>query len=362
MSESASPLCDRFGITPDEMRTRLSFLGLTAHDEPRLAEIRSLIAHDVDAIVREFYDHLMSFPDAAALLSDERRLARQRKILRDYLLGLGDGFQQVGYWEHRLRIGVAHERIDLDQKWYLGAYAHLSALIEKRLLRYHRQDPPSVIAMLESLHKIFTLDSTLAVHTYYQSALKPLEESFELLASAQAALEKAARHDSLTRIYNRSALMESLAAEFERSRRFTRSLSILFLDVDHFKDINDTHSHAFGDVVLRRLIEIVRAGLRSADVIGRYGGEEFLVGLVETNLSEARVIAERIRLLVSQTRIESSGTVANVTISIGVSERRSTDSRIEQMIERADHALYRAKHAGRNCVSDDGDIEKGVDA
>ena len=166
---------------------------------------------------------------------------------------------------------------------------------------------------------------------------------------AQEELKRLARTDSLTGLCNRQHLMALLAAELDRASRYHHPLSFMILDLDHFKSINDSHGHLAGDKVLVTFGSIIRGMARSADFAGRYGGEEFCVGLPETTLAGALQVAERIREATANTSVElEAGGTARVTCSIGVAEVTSAD--VDQLIARADAALYEAKRLGRNRV------------
>jgi diguanylate cyclase (GGDEF)-like protein/PAS domain S-box-containing protein len=155
--------------------------------------------------------------------------------------------------------------------------------------------------------------------------------------------------DQLTGIYNRRGLFQIGEFEFLRARRINRPFSAMIFDIDHFKKINDQYGHATGDQALRGLAERCRAGSRAVDLIGRYGGEEFVVLLPETNLESARLVAERLRLSIMEHPFATDTDTFNITISIGVAEANKHDS-LKTLIERADVALYKAKRTGRNRV------------
>ncbi|HHW13597.1 MAG TPA: diguanylate cyclase [Firmicutes bacterium] len=160
--------------------------------------------------------------------------------------------------------------------------------------------------------------------------------------------------DGLTKVYNRRHLEERLEEEFRRSLRHKSHLTAVMLDIDHFKRINDVYGHQAGDAVLRHLMELCRQVTRSSDVIGRYGGEEFMVLLPETDLVGGKCVAERLRKLVeSQTFTTDKGPI-HITISLGLCTMPAEGiDTPQQLVKGADEALYRAKQTGRNrtCVS-----------
>ena len=160
-------------------------------------------------------------------------------------------------------------------------------------------------------------------------------------------LEKIAATDKLTGAFNRHKFEELFTLEVERSRRFDNPLSLVMIDIDHFKDVNDTYGHDVGDEVLRQLAKLVKEHIRNLDVFARWGGEEFLVLTPNTDLNKVRVLAEKLR-----EAIETSDfpTVKNITISAGVSVLEDNDS-FDTLLKRADKALYNSKNNGRNQVS-----------
>ncbi|MES9996914.1 diguanylate cyclase [Desulfovibrio aminophilus] len=160
-----------------------------------------------------------------------------------------------------------------------------------------------------------------------------------------------ADHDGLTRIHNRRSLDERLVQELKRHQRYRLPLSLLMLDVDHFKQVNDTHGHLAGDEVLRRIGAVLQESLRSTDFAARYGGEEFAVLLPHTPQKDARKLAERIRTRIAEADFESEQGAFRVTASIGVASLGVGSLQKEkELLLQADQALYTAKNNGRNMV------------
>ena len=162
------------------------------------------------------------------------------------------------------------------------------------------------------------------------------------------ALELSMR-DPLTGIGNRQALDSSFDRELKLSKRHDHPLALLVIDIDHFKDVNDKLGHQNGDKVLQKVVSVIQQALRETDQIFRFGGEEFIALLNNTDIENARLIAERIRLNVAMTPIPLKNEEVLVTISAGVSSLKNEDTE-ESLLERADSALYRAKSEGRNKV------------
>ena len=156
-------------------------------------------------------------------------------------------------------------------------------------------------------------------------------------------------HDDLTGFYNRSHLIDLIESENNRSVRTGSVFSLVMMDIDKFKNINDTYRHQTGDQVLRTFAAVIRGILRKTDYCGRYGGEEFLIVLTQTDLQAAKVFAERIRVCVENSFFPDLGPDSRVTVSIGLAEHRMQEN-IEKTISRADESLYKAKKGGRNRV------------
>lgn len=163
-------------------------------------------------------------------------------------------------------------------------------------------------------------------------------------------LRRLATTDSLTGALNHGQFMEQAGLELQRSRRYNHPLTLLMLDADHFKAVNDTQGHASGDEVLRQLVRAVRQELRGNDLIGRLGGEEFAVLLPETHQRAADAVAWRLCERLRDLRLTGNDGVFGITVSIGVAARESWEDTLEILLQRADQALYRAKAEGRDRV------------
>lgn len=178
--------------------------------------------------------------------------------------------------------------------------------------------------------------------------LEVLERTREL-EDAKNQLDLISRTDELTKLPNRRDIREKIHQEANRAERNHRDFCFIFIDIDKFKDINDTYGHYCGDIVLKGVADIIRNNLRKYDYVARWGGEEFLTVLPETDLSGASIVAERFRKKVEQMKIEFSDTIIGVTITLGVA---LYDSRlgVDRSIQLSDHALYKGKTNGRNQV------------
>jgi len=169
----------------------------------------------------------------------------------------------------------------------------------------------------------------------------------DLIRNAEQ-LERLATTDVLTGLYNRRHFLTALEAEWSRFHRYYRSISVLMLDIDHFKAVNDRYGHAVGDEALKAVANACLEGKRKSDTVGRIGGEEFAVLLPETSLSRAKIVAERIRKRIAAQTLRANEVPFQVTASIGIAEASVSMSGTETLMSAADQALYQAKAEGRN--------------
>jgi diguanylate cyclase (GGDEF)-like protein len=178
-----------------------------------------------------------------------------------------------------------------------------------------------------------------------------LRASFAQLAERLTEVWTLATIDHLTGVPNRQAVLATLETEIERASRFGHQLSVVMVDLDHFKRLNDSHGHAAGDFILRRVADTLRENVRSVDVVGRYGGEEFLLVLPETDVDAAASLAEKLRRLVGRLAVPlDDGYRASATLSAGVAGGYGGHLNLEALVRDADNAMYSAKALGRDQV------------
>jgi diguanylate cyclase (GGDEF)-like protein len=202
-------------------------------------------------------------------------------------------------------------------------------------------------------HGIFEV-TPLTLSVYVVGGLMPVVGTIAFLLMcterSQREIERTARIDHLTGIYNRGAIEGLAGRMIASSLRHGTPMSLMVVDIDHFKRINDELGHAAGDKALLATVQMMQALVRACDLLGRLGGEEFVVLMPDTDAVQARRAAERMRTEVEQTPVTFFGTFRSLTVSIGVSEYRVEDGGFDRLLQRADRALYEAKHSGRNRV------------
>ncbi len=268
--------------------------------------------------------------------------AEQRNLMADSALGgAWIGLMQFNLLPSVLiLIMLSMDKMAVGGTWFLArcsallvaACAAASALIGFEVRTY-----TSMVQIIGSLPLLVFYPLVVGL-TAYRLARR-LREQNQLLAELS-------RTDALSGLLNRRHWEDAVAAEFERCARSGVRSSLLMLDIDHFKSINDRHGHPAGDEVIRNVAEVLRASLRADDVPGRYGGEEFGALLPETPEAGAEVIAERFRKRIESRALSRSGLRA--TVSIGIAEIEARDMNYTVAISRADRALYAAKARGRN--------------
>ncbi|MHC9512001.1 GGDEF domain-containing protein [Kangiella sp. M94] len=176
-----------------------------------------------------------------------------------------------------------------------------------------------------------------------------LEKEITQRKSLEERLRTAAESDALTGVDNRGHFMKRAESLLQRSQFEKAPFSLFMIDVDHFKRVNDTWGHTFGDLILIKIVEVCQQSLRPSDIIGRFGGEEFIVGLANTNASEAQTIAERLKESVAAIKLEGDMSDQRLSVTIGISVANEEDD-LDALITRADNMLYVGKREGRNRV------------
>ena len=179
--------------------------------------------------------------------------------------------------------------------------------------------------------------------------LEVLRKKVALLENELKEVKKEAKTDALTNMLNKKALNDELNKQEQFYKRHNRNYSIIFIDIDHFKNVNDTYGHEAGDIILKSIGLLLNRYSRDIDIVGRFGGEEFVIIAPETDKKGAYIFAEKLRKIIAKTKFMYKNTRIDITISAGVSERTETSS-MQETIELADKRLYKAKKAGRNRV------------
>jgi diguanylate cyclase (GGDEF)-like protein len=226
--------------------------------------------------------------------------------------------------------------IFLSTFWEFWLESHLGGVFHEE----HREENLSV-----------KLEYVISITVFVSlSLIFPAIAGFKLIDNdkqMQQKIKRLSEEDYLTKLYNRRKIHEIIETEIKRSRRYSSDFAVLLLDIDNFKNINDTYGHNAGDKVLVEFSSIIKHTIRESDIASRWGGEEFLVICPETTADGAISLAEKIRHNIENRTFEKAG---NITASIGVAGVQHDDN-VKSLISRADQALYSSKHAGKNRVT-----------
>lgn len=353
-SENDTPLahlCQQFGFDARAQERRLALMGLTDEDAPILSNILSLaIQPQVHTILTQFYDYLLGFRELQPFLGGPDQIQRLKTTQREYLLSFGVQFKEMIYFEYRLRIGIAHERVGLPLYMYLSAYRYLQSLILGALPPAIRHNQEEFSRYYDSANKIMMLDISLVIDAYTRVQTDLTSASLQALTNERDQLTNQLMHDSLTGSLSRRFILEALNKQLAQlSRQPSRQLGLALLDLDRFKLVNDTYGHLIGDKVLSEFCRVVGQRVREQDYFGRFGGEEFLVILPDIPEKEALTVLERMRTATQSYSFNQGGRPIALTLSMGFTMARPNE-KIDDVIDRADAALYQAKSSGRNQI------------
>ncbi|MTI64541.1 diguanylate cyclase [Methylophaga sp.] len=298
------------------------------------------------------------YPDINLRLVDSAR-AGLKQVEKGQVYGFIDTVPSINY--QTLKHGISHIKISgvLEQYYSMSVGVRrdlplLLSIYNKAITETHEVERQRILNNWLSLEFDYKINTTLiwqvlagvlllsCLFFYHYYTVKRTNRQLQL---ANRQLEHVSRRDHLTGMPNRLYLQEAFESELERYHRYGHVFSLLILDIDHFKRINDAFGHVVGDEILKRISDLLTQNLRGADIAGRWGGEEFLILCPETDLQGAWRLAEQLRTLIGQTDFGIDK--MSITASLGVTDFRD-DEMIEDCIKRADQALYRAKHRGRN--------------
>ena len=351
MNTTTKTLLEQLQFNEFEIARRKELLGFRDLDASLLQSCKGMVAESIDAIVADFYARQTEIEEIALLIGDADTLSRLHSAQRIYVLSLFEGFYDLEYVNNRLRIGMVHKRIGVEPKLYLSAVKTLKDTITAALER-HIEDKARLRQVADALEKLLYFDNTLIFDTYIRGLLAEVEsarnkalsyaEDLEAkVAERTRQLREAAQHDSLTGLYNRRALFDFLRRELNVARRHKRAFSLAYMDVDAFKQINDTKGHFAGDEILRVTGEAIQDVCRAIDFPCRYGGDEFCLALPDCGLADARIVCERL--------IEKfASRIGEVSLSIGIVQvgpEAFLDA--DELVRAVDAKMYEAKaHPG----------------
>ena len=323
-------------LTPEEIALRKEFLEFTDADVQLLRNFHEHVemVHDEEIFAALFYLHLRSFPELREFIPDEATTLRLKAIQAEYFLRLTSGDYGEDYVLDRIRVGYSHQKIGLDPKWYTGAYRkYLSFLLSS--LCESGQCHEDIIATYNALLKIVFFDMELALDTYFHGA--------------QENLLHMANHDGLTGLPNGTLLKDRLEQAIHHAHRMNEHVAVLFVDLDRFKNVNDSLGHHCGDKLLSSVADRFLGALREGDTVARLGGDEFVVVLSGIEQEESvTLIAEKLMRSLDQP-VAADEHELFVSASVGIAIYPMDGESGDELLKNADTAMYRAKQEGRHC-------------
>lgn len=306
-----------------------------AVDDP--VRLRAVIAAQADELTR-LYAALDQIEQGIMLLDRDLRVLFMNRAIKSFFDTPPDLATRQPHYEELLHHA-------LRTKAYAVSSGDLRKYVSRRLARVRAGDPAPMDQRLSTGQIIRSHCAVLPGG----GRMLSYSDVTDLVRHAEQ-LERLATTDGMTGIFNRRHFLALADREWRRARRYHRPLSLLMIDIDFFKSINDRFGHEMGDQVIMRLASIAGERKRDSDVLARIGGEEFALLLPETTLQQAHVVAERLREDVARTPLVAAQGVVPTTISIGVAATGPHTSGIADLMKAADQALYDAKHSGRNRV------------
>ncbi|WP_029935713.1 GGDEF domain-containing protein [Thiomicrospira pelophila] len=350
MKRTEQTLLEQMKMSDVEISHRMNLLSLTSEELSLLHGHKSIIEDNIDVIVDEFYEKQTEIDEISLLIGDADTLMRLRAAQRKYVMDLFSGSYDSEYVNNRLRIGMVHKRIGVEPKLYLSAVRTLKEMIIKTLKRII-SDKDLYDRTIDALEKLLYFDTTLVFDTYIDSLVGEIENAKnrteiyaksleEKVAERTLQLEEQAQLDPLTNLYNQRVMQELLSRDLATSKRRQVKLSLVYFDIDQFKNINDTHGHLKGDDVLKSIGKAMLNNVRSTDIACRYGGDEFCIILPDCGADEAKVICKKIMN-------EFNEKYPDYSFSVGIAET-GLDEYIDgdQLIKIADDKMYQAKKDG----------------
>lgn len=358
MQPTDQTLLGQLKITEREIIKRLEYLQISEDDSKVLLEAKPLIAKNIDCIINEYYESLLKYSEVSRIIGDADSLSRLKKYVRQYVLDLFNGEYGEEYVHSRLRVGLVHKRIGVTPKLYIMAIRQLLNLLRKYLMDPSQKNCVNCHSRIDVVEKVIMFDLTLVFDTYIHSLVDELERGKEeiekyadnleeIITQKTKKLTEMARQDGLTSLSNQRSFYEELRKANSRSRRLGEDLSLIYLDLDGFKKVNDTFGHKKGDEILVKTSAAILTTVRAEDTPARYGGDEFCIILPNTSINQAHDFAKRL-IEVFNKKSGDSG----VTLSIGIATTNKDlllDS--DTLVKKADKAMYNSKKKSGHAIN-----------
>ena len=320
--------------TEADLKRMLTYFDIKQKDIDTLRNTFSIVKEIPDSIFDEFFNHLLKFPETSAILrKKENQIEHLKTKTKECLKNILKADFDMNYVKEKLTIGMIHYKMGVKEDYYIGAYSEASRSIN--LYAESFLDCQQRIDFANSLTKIILLDINLTLKFY-----------FYVKAEGERYFKNLSEKDYLTGLYNREKFEQIAERIIYEAKRYGRKFSLIMFDIDNFKSVNDTFGHDTGDMLLKEIAAIVGAQLRKSDYFIRWGGDEFIIILPETDIGSACNAAEKIRKFVENHKFS----IANhTTISLGAVQYTAEEN-YRSLFKRLDNALYMSKSKGKNAA------------
>lgn len=344
------PYCELFDFDQEAIDNRLSLMDM-GEPELHMTQVfqEKIVRPASQEMIEAFYDALLTKPQFKQIMHQGGYDISKLKVTQArYLESMGLCFDTLDYFEERLKIGWVHLRVGVPLSLYQSSFRILQEIFLKHICR-DISDVVEQQKLTNLVLRLSNLDMSLAITAYHHAEINDLERSLRDYQHEHVDLIRKVNTDGLTGLPTREVIVKQMNNELTRLERREGSVFLIMADLDFFKKVNDQYGHLTGDEVLKGVSARIRQSLRGTDRVGRYGGEEFIIVLMDKSQQQAEKIAERIRTHVASSPIKTHNSEINITLSQGLAQAVAADT-VETLIERADQALYAAKANGRNCV------------
>ena len=353
MEQLNKTLAEQLQITDMEIEKRKKLLDFSEEDVLILLSYKPNIERYIDGIVKSFYDHQLQEPEIALLIGDAETFRRLTSAMKRYIFDMFDGHYDEEYVNRRLRIGKVHQRIGVSSKLYLAAIYQLQKILNNTLLMQgactNEDDFINREKARLAIDKLITFDVQLVLDTYISSLVLQVENArTELSNYSESLQEKVAEKtkqlkelslkDNLTGLFNQRAFFEHLRRELGNAERYHESITLFYLDLNGFKELNDSEGHQAGDSILSLVGKVIHASIRETDIGCRYGGDEFCIILPRTSVESSELVSERLF-----NEFKSHDT-KGISFSMGVVDTGQEEFLdYETFVKKADKEMYKAK-------------------
>ncbi len=342
-NKTVQTLIEQMRITEFEIEHRKLLLSIKEKDAKALKNFKPCVEKHLEEIISSFYVQQTRIPEIEILIGDSGTLERLKAAQRIYILDLFSGIYDVEYVNSRCRIGLVHKRIGVEPKFYLAGVLCLKNMLSV-VIEESETDTVQAQKIWSALDKLLMFDITLVFDTYIRSLVSEIEveknksDSYAISLEEKVRvrtkqLDELARMDSLTGLLNTRQLHEILEKSLRSAQRRREPMTVLYIDVDDFKIVNDTQGHQQGDEILQSVGHAILGCARLEDFCFRYGGDEFFVILTNCTARQAREIYV--------TNLEKRMAVLDISLSIGVAQT-GADNFISELalIKQADEDMY----------------------